>query len=140
MDDGLELLTGPPELEEYLRLRAASGLSPKRPDQGDAVLTGSWSFCHVRDVASGEAVAMGRTIGDGGWYFHLADIATDPRFQRRGLGRRVVGWLLDDIVARAPHDAYVTLLADAPGRRLYESLGFVPSAPASVGMVWRPEI
>lgn len=139
MDDGLELVAHPPPLEDYLRLRAASGLSPKRPDQGAPALTASWSFCHVRDAGSGDVVAMGRTIGDGGWYFHLADIATDPRYQRRGLGRRVVQWLLDDIAARAPREAYVTLLADAPGRRLYEALGFVPSAPHSIGMVWRPE-
>ncbi|WP_370260313.1 hypothetical protein [Cryobacterium sp. TMT3-29-2] len=31
---------------------------------------------------------MGRIIGDGGWYFHIADMATLPEFQGRGLGRR----------------------------------------------------
>jgi ribosomal protein S18 acetylase RimI-like enzyme len=36
---------------------------------------------------------MGRTIGDGGWYLHIADIATDPAHQRRGIGRAVVAWI-----------------------------------------------
>jgi ribosomal protein S18 acetylase RimI-like enzyme len=81
----------------------------------------------------GVPVAMGRTIGDGGWYFHIADIATDPAHQRQGLGRRVVQWLLDDIRSRAPEGAYVTLVGDPPGQRLYRSLGFEDVDP-SLGM------
>ncbi len=64
---------------------------------------------HVVD-AEGVPVAMGRVIGDGGWYFHVADIATDPGHQRRGLGRAVVEWLVADIRSRAPEGAYVTLV------------------------------
>ena len=82
---------------------------------------------------AGRAVAMGRIISDGGWYFHIADIATLPEFQRLGLGRRMMTRLLDEIRAKAPADPYVTLIADPPGRRLYESLGFTDAAP-SLGM------
>jgi ribosomal protein S18 acetylase RimI-like enzyme len=131
------LVDEPPSLDEYLDLRRSSGLSPKTPEQGAPALTGSWYFCHVRtdtDHADpGRAVAMGRIISDGGWYFHIADIATLPEFQRQGLGRTVMSRLLDEIRAKAPADPYVTLLADPPGRRLYESLGFVDAAP-SLGM------
>ncbi len=76
---------------------------------------------------------MGRTIGDGGWYFHIADIATDPAHQRQGLGRRVVEWLVADVRSRAPRGAYVSLIGDPPGQRLYRSLGFEDVAP-SLGM------
>ena len=31
-------------------------------------------------------------------------------------------------------EPYVTLMADAPGRRLHESMGFVETAPKSLGM------
>ncbi|WP_419707148.1 GNAT family N-acetyltransferase [Promicromonospora sp. NFX87] len=131
------LVDEPPTLDEYLELRRASGLSPKTPEQGAPALTGNWYFCHVRTGADhadpGRAVAMGRIIGDGGWYFHIADIATLPEFQRQGLGRMVMDRLLDEIRAKAPADPYVTLLADPPGRRLYESLGFVDADP-SLGM------
>jgi ribosomal protein S18 acetylase RimI-like enzyme len=140
------LVDEPPSLDEYLDLRRSSGLSPKTPEQGAPALTGSWYFCHVRtqvrtdtdhadtDHADpGRAVAMGRIISDGGWYFHIADIATLPEFQRQGLGRTVMIRLLDEIRAKAPADPYVTLIADPPGRRLYESLGFVDAAP-SLGM------
>ncbi|MBT1678588.1 GNAT family N-acetyltransferase [Curtobacterium aurantiacum] len=131
------LVIGPPPLEDYLRLRRESGLSPKDPAQGAGAIAGSWSACHVVDE-HGTPVAMGRTIGDGGWYFHIADIATDPAHQRRGLGRRVVEWLLADIRDRAPAGAYVTLVGDPPGQRLYRSLGFDDVAP-SLGMALRLE-
>ena len=51
----------------------------------------------------------------------------------------MLGSLLDLIEATAPPSPYVTLLADPPGRRLYERHGFIDSAPHSVGMVlsWR---
>ncbi|MBT1544335.1 GNAT family N-acetyltransferase [Curtobacterium aurantiacum] len=131
------IVVGPPPLEDYLRLRRESGLSPKDPAQGAGAIAGSWSACHVVDE-HGTPVAMGRTIGDGGWYFHIADIATDPAHQRRGLGRRVVEWLLADIRDRAPAGAYVTLVGDPPGQRLYRSLGFDDVAP-SLGMALRLE-
>lgn len=131
------LVDEPPTLDEYLDLRRLSGLSPKTPEQGAPALTGSWYFCHVRtdadDPDPGRAVAMGRIISDGGWYFHIADVATLPEHQRQGLGRTVMNRLLDEIRAKAPADPYVTLIADPPGRRLYESLGFLDAAP-SLGM------
>ncbi|WP_373682813.1 GNAT family N-acetyltransferase [Curtobacterium sp. csp3] len=130
--DGYGLVVGPPPLDDYLRLRRDSGLSPKEPEQGAGAIAGSWSACHVVDP-EGVPVAMGRTIGDGGWYFHIADIATDPAHQRRGLGRAVVEWLVADVRARAPRGAYITLVGDPPGQRLYRSLGFEDVAP-SLGM------
>jgi ribosomal protein S18 acetylase RimI-like enzyme len=123
-----------PPRADYLRLRRDSGLTPKRAEQADGALAGSWSWCHVR-TADGAVVAMGRVVGDGGWYFLVADMAVDPAHQRRGLGRRVLTRLLDDVRARAPQGAYITLVADPPGRALYESLGFRDVAPGATGMV-----
>src|SRR6185437_3031948 len=77
-----ELVPAPPSLAEYLALRRSSGLSPKTDAQGRGAIENSWAFCHVRDDR-GTAVAMGRALGDGGWYFHIADMATDPEHQRR---------------------------------------------------------
>lgn len=80
---------------------------------------------------------MGRVIGDGGWYFHVVDMAVLPDHQRRGLGDRVLTHLLDTIRRDAPPGAQVSLLADPPGRRLYERHGFVDCAPQMTGMVLR---
>lgn len=77
---------------------------------------------------------MGRVIGDGGWYFHIADMATHPDHQRRGLGAAVMEWLLESIREAVVEEPYVTLMADPPGRSLYERFGFQETAPGSVGM------
>ena len=78
---------------------------------------------------------MGRVIGDGGWYFHIADMATLPEHQKKGLGQAVLEALLAKIREEAPPRPYVTLMADEPGRPLYAKLGFVETAPHSLGMM-----
>ncbi len=130
LENDFELIAGPPAIDEYLGLRKAAGLSQKNAEQGEAALTGSWFFCHVRDRESRLAVAMGRVIGDGGWYFHIADMATLPAYQGRGLGRMVIDTLVAHIRDRAPQNPYITLIADPPGWRLYEQAGFTETAPS----------
>ena len=140
---GYRMLLEPPTVEEYRRLRAVSGLSPKTAGQAEGAIAGTWTWRTVRldrgaDAAGedspGEAVAMGRVIGDGGWYFLVADMATLPEHQGRGLGKAVLRSLLAEIRERAEPGAYVTLTADPPGRRLYEAHGFEDVAPARTGM------
>ena len=123
----------PPLLDDYLRLREDSGLSPKSSEQGALAIAGSWSFLHAVDE-NGATVGMGRVVGDGGWYFVVADMAVLPEHQGCGLGGRMLDVLLDEIRERAPESAYVTLIADPPGRKLYESRGFTDVAPGRTGM------
>lgn len=114
-----------PAVDDYLRLRSQSGLTPRTPQEASAALANSWAWVHVR--LGEETVSMGRVIGDGGWYFHIADMATLPAFQRRGIGRAVLMALLDRIEAAAPGKPWVTLFADPAGLPLYRSMGFVPN-------------
>ncbi|KAF9264471.1 N-acetyltransferase GCN5 [Marasmius fiardii PR-910] len=141
---GYTLVEFPPPLEAYLELRRISGLSPKNHTQGEGALSGSWRFCTVvhqvqdQDQDQSEpdvsVVAMGRVIGDGGWYFVVADIAVHPSHRRRGLGEAVLRRLIAQIKEEAPPGALVTLSADEMGRGLYRRCGFVESAPESIGM------
>lgn len=131
-------MTTPP-VADYLRLRVETGLSPKTWEQAMAGLPGSWAACHVVDESDGQVVGMGRLLGDGGWYFHVIDMAVLPAHQRRGLGDALLTALLDRVRDAAPPGAYVNLLADPPGRRLYERHGFAETAPGSVGMALRIE-
>jgi ribosomal protein S18 acetylase RimI-like enzyme len=127
------LFDGPPALADYLSLRLRAGLSPKTEPQGEAAIRGSWCAVHARD-ARGTTVGMGRVIGDGGWYFHIVDMAVLPEHQRRGIGDAILTALLERIRSAAPPEPYITLLADGPGQRLYARHGFVPTAPQSIGM------
>jgi len=133
MDSGYSLVEGPPALADYLTLRTRAGLSPKTEVQGAAALRGSWCAVHVL-ATDGEAVGMGRVIGDGGWYFHIADMAVLPAHQRRGIGDAILTSLIERIRQAAPSEPYITLLADEPGHRLYVRHGFIPTAPGSIGM------
>lgn len=133
---GYVLVEGYPSVEDYVHLRTASGLTPKNAEQAIAATKGSWYGIYAAEESSPDkAVAMGRIIGDGGWYFLVADMATLPEHQRKGLADAIVKKLLARIKSRAaPGMAYVTLGADVPGRRLYEKNGFKDTLPAVMGM------
>ena len=131
---GYRLEMAPPPVADYLRLRQEAGLATKTVEQAAAGVANAWAACHVVEETTGEIVGMGRVIGDGGWYFHVIDMAVLPAHQRRGIGDAVLVALLDRIRADAPPGAWVTLLADPPGRRLYARHGFTETAPHSLGM------
>lgn len=131
---GYRLADGPPTVADYLLLRERAGLSPRRQDQAQAALAGSWAAVHVLYEVEAQTVGMGRLLGDGGWYFHVVDMAVLPEHQRRGLGDAILSVLLERIRREAPPGAHVNLVADAPGRPLYARHGFTPTAPDSIGM------
>jgi GNAT superfamily N-acetyltransferase len=131
---GYRLADGPPAVADYLLLRERAGLSPRREDQAQAALGGSWAAVHVLYEVEVKTVGMGRLLGDGGWYFHVVDMAVLPEHQRRGLGDVILAVLLERIRREAPAGAFVNLIADPPGRRLYSRHGFTPTAPDSISM------
>ncbi|KAK0612606.1 putative GNAT family N-acetyltransferase, partial [Bombardia bombarda] len=152
---GYTLHAGIPAVPEYLHVRASSGLRPKTASEAAPLAKGSWWGCYITydgpklnsqetesesssketTATTGPAVAMGRIIGDGGWYFLIADMAVLPEHQRKGLGDVVLKQLLAYIKANAADgDPFVTLLADPPGRKLYGRNGFVDGSPALMGM------
>ncbi|KAL4933245.1 GNAT family N-acetyltransferase [Aspergillus undulatus] len=148
LPENYALQPGSPPLESYLALRRNSGLTPVSPAQGAAAVQGTWYACYITytnpDPSSTTQsptttpVAMGNIISNGGWYFHIADMAVLPDHQRKGLGEAVLRHLLAYIQENAPEgEPYVNLLADAPGRKLYSRLGFVDAMPGSLGMVYR---
>ncbi|KAL8383529.1 hypothetical protein RB595_010638 [Gaeumannomyces hyphopodioides] len=82
---------------------------------------------------------MGRIISDGGWYFHIADMAVLPEHQRQGLGVAIMRELLAYIEQNKPLEGVpnINLMADPPGIGLYKKTGFVHSSDVNEhGMVW----
>ena len=137
LPDAYRLVSTAPTTSDHLLLRERARLSAMSRRQAEAGLAGSWTACHVVHVPSGETIAMGRVIGDGGCFFQVVDMAVVPEHQRRGIGDAVLAHLLDRIRDAAPPGAYVSLLADPPGRRLYAKHGFRETAPLSIGMALR---
>ena len=133
MEQGYHLRATVPSAEDYRRLRAAAGLSPKSAE-GAAKGLPNTLFGVIVKRDGGKVVGMGRVIGDGGLFFQVTDIAVDPEHQRRGLGKAIVGEIVQYLKRAAPRGAYVSLIADGEAHRLYAKYGFKPTAPASIGM------
>ncbi|MFT6094279.1 MAG: ribosomal protein S18 acetylase RimI-like enzyme [Pseudohongiellaceae bacterium] len=119
-------------VEDFMRLRKVSGLSP-RPESAAAIgLKNSLYGVHIRHEAL--VVGMGRVIGDGSLNFDVVDVAVAPEYQGFGLGRMIMEALMAYLNAAATPGAYITLMADLPA--LYEKFGFAFSSPGSEGMYY----
>jgi GNAT superfamily N-acetyltransferase len=114
------------------RLRRIAGMSPRSEEAARIGLPNSFYGVHI--ICGDDVVGMGRIIGDGACCFQLCDIAVDPAHQGRGLGKWIVGALMEYLRLRVPAGAYVSLIADGDARFLYAHFGFTPTAPASIGM------
>jgi ribosomal protein S18 acetylase RimI-like enzyme len=127
---GFEVIEAPVCVDDFMRLRAVAGLSP-RDAKGAAIgLPNSLYGVHFRH--EGTAVAMGRVVGDGGLNFEIVDVAVDPAYQGRGLGKAVMRHIMRYLSRAAPDRAYITLIGDEPA--FYRKLGFRSVRPESDGM------
>ena len=117
-------------IEDFLRLREVSGLSPRPRAAAEIGLPRS--LYGVTIEYEGRIVGMGRVVGDGGLNFEIVDVAVEPAHQGKGLGRLIMQHIMDYLAAAAPTGAFVSSLADVP--QLYEKFGFKLSRPGSEGM------
>ncbi|MFB6286765.1 MAG: GNAT family N-acetyltransferase [Candidatus Bipolaricaulia bacterium] len=129
------LIEVPPSVEDYRALRKRAGLSERTREAAEAGLPNTW--VGVRIEHDGEAVGMGRIVGDGGCFFKVVDIAVLPEHQGQGLGKRIMSALMRHFEAHAPESASLSLIADGEAKHLYAQFGFQPTAPQSIGMTCR---
>jgi GNAT superfamily N-acetyltransferase len=127
-----DVVAGVPDADTYLRLRKAGGLSAFSEQAAKKGLGGS--FLGVIATFNNEPIGMGRVIGDGGCFFQIVDIVVEPDHQGRGLGKRIMEALMEQLRRAAPASAYVSLIADVPADKLYQQFGFRETAPRSIGM------
>ncbi len=67
---------------------------------------------HVRIVRDGSnIVAFGRTVDDGKYYALIVDLVVDPVYQGRGIGKKILAELCDEL-----KDFYFTTLTAVPGK------------------------
>lgn len=117
-------------IDDFLRLRAITGLTPRTRAAAEKALPNSLFGVHV--VHDNKVVAMGRVVGDGALNFDIVDIAVDPSYQGQGLGTEIMQAIMDYLDQAAMPSAYITLMADVPA--LYKKFGFKLSRPRSEGM------
>ena len=125
-----KVIEGVVSVDDFIRLRNVSGLTPRPRDAAEKGLPRS--LFGVTITFGSETVGMGRVIGDGALNFEIVDIAVDPEHQRKGLGSLIMQSIMNYLESEAPTGAYITLMADVP--ELYEKFGFKLSRPKSEGM------
>ncbi|MDN5780993.1 MAG: GNAT family N-acetyltransferase [Luteimonas sp.] len=133
-ENGYTLVERFPGSDDYRRLRVATGLSAKSAEAAARGLANTLYGVSLLDA--GRVVGMGRVVGDGGCFFLVVDIAVDPGYQRRGLGKRIMVALDAWLRANAPASAHVALFADGDAKHLYAKYGFIETGPVSVGMAY----
>lgn len=113
-----------------MHLRKITGLSPRSRKAVEIGLPNSLFAVSIFDKEM--LIGMGRVVGDGGCNFEVVDIAVDPQYQGRGLGRRIMETIMSYFEKNAPQGSYISLIADVP--ELYEKFGFKKCAPKNEGM------
>ena len=129
---GYHVVLATPSIETYRHLRIAAGMSPKALEAATRGLPNT--LFAVQVVHAGEAVGMGRVIGDGGCFYQVVDIAVLPTHRGKGLGKAIMREIAAYLDAHVPPSGYVSLIADGEARALYAQYGFRQTAPKSVGM------
>ena len=126
-----------PTLEEHRALSLAVGWTDAFDwDSMQGSLDASLAGAVVLD--DGQAVGMGRLVGDGVKYFYVQDMAVAPSHQRRGVGDLVMKALMEHVAQVAPSYAFVGLFATAAGERLYRAHGFDVPGMTGLGRVVPP--
>jgi GNAT superfamily N-acetyltransferase len=128
------LLVRNPTVEEYCALRAGAGLSPRSEAIVSAALPNTLFAVVIEQ--NGEAVGMGRVVGDGGTVFQVADIAVLREHQKRGLGKRILDAIDAWLRQNAHPGAFINLFADRGVAPLYARYGFRPRDPEEPGMCY----
>ena len=119
-----------PSPQEYCEMRVKAGLSPKSLKAAEIGLLNSLYGVSIRDDEL--LIAMGRVVGDGACNFEIVDVAVDPTYQGKGLGRKVMEYIDGYLSSAALEGSYVSMIADEPV--FYEKLGYRLVAPKSQGM------
>jgi predicted GNAT family N-acyltransferase len=83
----------------------------------------------------GQAVAMGRIVGDGHQYFYLQDMIVNPVHQKMGLCQRLTEHLVSQVKKTAEPGAFFGLMAAENVAAVYQKYGFVARPANMPGMV-----
>ncbi|KKA46369.1 GNAT family N-acetyltransferase [Salinivibrio sp. KP-1] len=119
-----------PSPKEFCDMRVKAGLSPKSLKAATIALPNSLYGISIRN--GDDLIAMGRVVGDGACNFEVVDVAVDPAYQGRGLGRKIMEYIDSYLSSVALDGSYVSMIADEPV--FYKKLGYKLVSPSSEGM------
>jgi GNAT superfamily N-acetyltransferase len=80
------------------------------------------SFAHYSILEQQELIAFARVISDGSIYALIVDMMVHPAFQTRGLGKKVLEFVLEDLKVAGIRN--INVIFDARLEKFYEPFGF----------------
>ena len=125
-----------PSVEEYNALRRSVEWPQFDPAIVERAL-GNTFFSVVAVNETGEAIGMGRVIGDNAIYFHVQDVIVRSDCQRLGIGDLIMHELLTYIHQHAGTHTNIGLMSSKGREPFYRRFGFVdrPSDKFGSGMI-----
>lgn len=109
--------------DEYNKLRAEVGWEIKNPLIVEKAIRNSTII--KKATCDDEIAGMARAIGDGMSYL-LVDVVVSSRYQKQGIGKRLVNSIIDDIKneTMAGEHSTINLISIKGMEKFYESCGF----------------
>ena len=112
-------------VDEFLSIESRiDGMDETTREQAEKALANQ--ICSIAAFDGNEIVGIGRLIGDAAIWWILSEIWVLPEYQRKGIGRQMVNWLLQYIKENGVKGSYaaVILMCAKDKEGFYEKLGF----------------
>lgn len=109
--------------QEYISLRNSVGWNNFAEEQ--VINSISNSIYDVKVIDDNKTIAMGRLIGDG-LYYLVVDVVVKPEYQRKGIGSKIIDFLIKYIEDNTPVDgrSSVQLISEQGKEAFYVRKGF----------------
>lgn len=122
----------PLTLESYQILRATTDWNSLEDAKVISALGRDlFSVCLYVD---GEAVGMGRVVGDGAIYFYIQDVVVHPQYQGIGVGKLIMEKIMAFLKASISGYAFIGLMAAHGVGEFYHQFGFKERIAGAPGM------
>ena len=111
-----------PSVEEYLTLRRSVGWMDTAIENTNSALQNSLYSIVVEE--NGSLIGMGRIVGDGGIYYYIQDVIVIPERQHRGIGTKLMEYLMNHINQVAEPGSFIGLMSAEGRSNFYNRFGF----------------
>ncbi len=120
-----------PSVTEFIKLRLLVGWGESNKISAKNSLENSLFHITIRD--SGNLLAMGRVIGDGGLNFYIQDVVVHPKAQGLGLGDKIMKAIEAYLNDAAQPGATIGLFAAIAKENFYQRYGYIERPNQNMG-------